>query len=211
MAKLKKGSKWQGFFIVLTLIVLLLLTVWLFAFNGSGRFSQSSVTSMIFPSSASVPVNETYQFIVYRNERYGFTLEYPVGFIAEEAELELEVFNAYAALPGQVPEVIQVIVDNSTTASSEFSDLLASAREVGESTSKVFTNSKGKEVRQITTRTILPVVPDFSSETATVYQALFDCTDSRARAYTALLIVSIPQSLQQDLPVAEYVVNSFTC
>ncbi len=209
MDKKKKGEKLNGFFVLLTALIALLLASWIFAFGGVEKLSPSQVREVVSPSLPSTPVNETYKFIIYRNEQWGFSVEYPVGFIAEEPVQEFSQFRAYAGLPGQVPEVIEVIVDNSTTAGAEFQQAVSTAGEQGETTSKVFTTKSGETARLVKTTSILPAAPEFSSETATIFQAFFNC--GQENQYAALLLVTIPQSLQQDLPVGDYVVNSFKC
>ncbi len=205
----KKPNRSTGLYALLSLVLLAGAGVWLVYFGGAEQVEQR-INAVVFPSIASAPINESHRFITYRNA-LGFSLEYPVGFIAEEPFLEAAAFRAYASVPGGLPEVIEVIVDNSTTAQAEFESSVEPAREAGATTTRVFTNAANQEVRLITTNSILPVAPDVSDETATVFQAFYNCADEDNVPYTALLIVTIPRSLHSDLPVAEFVVNSFRC
>ncbi|MFH1247022.1 MAG: hypothetical protein V1644_01450, partial [Candidatus Micrarchaeota archaeon] len=126
-------------------------------------------------------------------------------------------FRAYASALEKPPEVIEVLVDNETTSSEIFSELLLTSKEAGETTSRTFTATSGKLVKLVVTKTDLPIVPEISSETATIYQAVFDCkskgngVDVYSGNYAALLFVTIPESLNQDKAVAEFVINSFKC
>ncbi len=206
------ASKSTGVYIVITIAALVLLALWVFAFDGSEQLSPDKIRVAITPSIPSTPVNETYKFITYRNAKWGFSLQHPVGFIAEEPSLEAPEFRAYAGRTGGVPEVVEVIVDNSTTASEEFQDIFAASAEAGETNTRIFNSTMGKYTRLLVTNTLLPVAG--TNEASIVYQALFDCTQEDEFGnfpYTALLLITIPAGLQSDLPVAEYVVNSFNC
>ncbi len=206
----KKGDKQSGMVIVLTGIALLLFVSWLFAFGGTTQVGQAA-SQTFFPSLDSTPVNETYRFITYSNSQWGFSLEYPVGFIAEEPAEIAASFRAYAGISNKPPEVIEVIADNSTTANALFQDLLLTSSEEGHTTSRSFTTASGEYVDLVVTTTLLPIVPEISNEGATIYQGVFDCRDTSDNPYVSLLLVTIPASLEQDNAVAEYVINSYKC
>ena len=207
----KKGDKQSGMAIVITLAAFLLFLAWLFAFGGTAQFAQG-VSQTFFPAIASTPVNQTYQFITYRNSQWGFSVQYPVGFIAEEPTLEAaSQFRAYASTPNTPPEVIEVLTDNTTNAEALYQDLLTTSSEAGSTTSRTFTTTSGQHARLVTTKTLLPIAPEVSNEGATIYQAAFDCTDSENNPYVSLVLVTIPASLQQDNAVAEFVINSYRC
>ena len=205
----KRKSKTTGFYIVLTGLVALLVASWLFAFGGASSIPNSA-NALVRPVITSTPINETYKFLTYRDPVLNFSLQYPVGFYAEEPS-QVVPFRAYSALSGQVTEVIQVFVDNSTSAHAQFRELITESSEAGQTTTITLTTATGKPVTLAKTVTDIPLAPSFSNETGTVYQALFTCTDSESNAYAALLLISIPDGLKQDLPIADYVVNSFKC
>ncbi len=208
MAK-KNVSKRTGAYVLLSLVVLLAAGVWFFGLGGSAQIEQR-ISAAVFPTLPSTPINEYHRFITYRSP-LGFSLAYPVGFVAEEPFLGVTAFRAYATVPGGLPEVIEVLVDNSTTSQAEFASSIEPAQEAGATTTRVFTNTAGQEARLIITDSILPVAPEISGEKATVFQAFYDCVAVESGPYVSLLIVTIPQSLPQDLAVAEFTVNSFRC
>ncbi len=202
----------NGFFIVLTVCIVLVFAIWAIAYNGLEELSPKQIRENVLNSFKSTPINETYKFIVYRQPDYGFAVEYPVGFIAEESQGSPSVFKAHAATQGDLPEFIEVLVDNSTTANAEFQNLLIEAEASGETTHSQFATVNGKTASLIVTQTTSPIVPILSNETATVFQALYDCVDPvEQNNYAALLIVTIPQNSRQDAPVAQHIVSSFKC
>ncbi|MFH0713887.1 MAG: hypothetical protein V1722_04765 [Candidatus Micrarchaeota archaeon] len=211
MAERKVNEK-NGIYIAVTLIILLIFAIWLFAFNGVQQLKPSSARETLFPSFKPTPVNETHKFLKYNSEEWGFSLQYPQGLIVEEPVEDTAVFRAHASMVNSMPEIIEVLVDNSTTttAQQQFNEIIA---EQSTGVASTFTNANGVATHLVKTVTSFPALSSVSNSTFTIYQATYNCErlNEQREQYVAMVMVIIPQELTQDLPVADYVVNNFKC
>lgn len=208
----RKPNAFQGFAIVATLVVLALVIAWL-AYGGSETASQALSLSQTKLSSGVEQANVFYNY----SSPEGFSLRYPVGFLVEEPESGFASFRASASGADHAPDIIEVIIDNSTTASDAFQEALQESREAGLTASRVYTNSAGKLVRFIqTTATVFPENEFVTQEDSIVLQGYVDCTkfseeSEEKTTYAALVLAVIPQSLEADVALARQVVDSFRC
>ncbi len=202
-----------GLQVIFVLVVLVLLATWLVAFNGYKEVSPEQIRANVLQRFEPTPINTTYKFLTYNNPIYGFAVQYPVGFIALDEGLDFSTFKAYASVPGELPEQIEVMIDNTTTASEVFQTLLSSSETTGQTSSqRVYSTQSGKLVRLLITETDSPLVPEISNETATLYQAVYDCKDLvEQNQYVAFVLITIPKSLNLDKPIAQHTIETFKC
>ena len=204
-------SKSTGLSIVVTITTIVLIASWLVAFNGWEQLTPQKVSDSVQPHFEQTPVNSTYKFLTYTNEKWGFAVQYPLGFYAVEPTIEIPEFKAMSGARDSLPETIEVITDNSITAQSEFENLLESIQGTGVVSSRIFTNSNGEIVRLIVHTLDTPFLSAYSSESATVHYAFYNCKDQSNNPYAGLVIIAIPNSLSHDVIIAQHVIDSFKC
>ncbi len=204
-------SKSTGLSIVVTITAIVLIASWLVAFNGWEQLTPQKVSDAVQPRFEQTPINSTYKFLTYTNEKFGFAIQYPVGFYAQEPAIEIPEFRALSGAGDSLPETIEVITDNSATAENEFENLLESVQGTGVVSNRMFTNSQGETVRLIVTELDTPLLSTYSSESATMHYAFYNCKDEENNPYAALVIIGIPKALNHDIIIAQHVVDSFKC
>ncbi len=223
-------SALKGFLMLASVAVFVYVVAWLIVFGGSATAAEQL---QLAPSAPEVPISETQQFLSYNHPDYNFTIQYPVGFLAQELSGGIASFRASAGVVGRISEVYEVIVDNSTSAESAYAAALQDARENAgenaggnsETTTTVSSHrsKSGKFVRII--ETTLPAedygTSDIKPEASTMLTGFYDCSGNPSRSgnsgysgsssYTAVVIGIVPKSLEADVGIAEHIIDTFKC
>lgn len=190
----------------LAVIIVLLAFVgaWLFYFNGLEQATEVLVNlrggeEAVIPASVSeFAAEHGDKMLSYRDDEYGFTIRYPVGYAAMFAP-DAGIRLRFMALgPGTNSEVIDVAVVNGTPEEA-FTDL----------DDQLFEKETREELT-VNNRRLLLIKGETSDpvfeEPAFARLAVFDCGN-----YTAAINAFVPRLLLKDLELVDYMIYSFEC
>ncbi|VVB68280.1 Uncharacterised protein [Candidatus Norongarragalina meridionalis] len=186
------------------LIAALLLGGWYYWYGGASQLDKYAAESDEMKQTAMVAAYEAQKpvdFVSFTDPYYGFTVKYPVGFVADFGYVGNPRFSAKAAM-GENAEVIQAdAVELPLSSFSLNPDLGITI------SNKQTTKIAGK------TATVYDAMIDDSLFGRTLYGrwAAIDCALANGTKYTLVITGAVSPSLTSDLRMLDYVIYSATC
>lgn len=148
------------------------------------------------------------RLISYADQNYGFKLNYPVGYLITASPDFGTYLRVQANFPGSSSEIIDVLVDNESSAKDAFGEASKELKDSGilSSTDEVYINGK----RAYLVSGELPSVLDDGSKFF-VREGFFECKDLDGNPYAAAIVAVIPEEFDFDVLLASYMIRSFKC
>jgi hypothetical protein len=146
-------------------------------------------------------------FLSYTQPEYGYTVNYPKGYLALADPIEDVSFRAAANTPISYAEVIDVRVSERDFTQKDFEEVLSGFTK-DELVSQYSGVINGKKVFVYTTKGTFPIAKESIFLRTAVYP---ECKANDGTRYTGVIIAAISGTLAQDLDLADYVIYSFKC
>ena len=199
----------NGFTLILTLILVIVAAAFLSTQTGQNTLKDTLPKSTDFTKiTKPTPINTTANFLTYRAEN--FEIQYPAGYLIDEMENSTTKLQIYAATPGKLAQVFQVMEYENTNTNDATTDVLSAIKQTNDvynqPTQTEQVNTHKQKYTLISTSTKVLDQPDVLNEQMHLNWAIYQCQD-----LVYLIQTAIPQSQSKDKTTAQYVIDSFTC
>lgn len=198
--------------VVVLVVVAAILAAWLVLLGGAQQLGLSvPMLTLQAPASAafvqSFELENAQNMLVYRDVYYGFDVNYPIGYYAQQ-DLLPGTRVQFSATTFDASESIEIAVVNRTPSVDELQNLEAGFPE-GTLLDKRKETIGGRTAYLVNYET-QPL--EGSDEKVYVKQAVFTgCTDVANKEHIIILTAAVPQQFYSDLQLVDYMIYSFRC
>jgi hypothetical protein len=157
------------------------------------------------------------QLLTYKDAARGYSLKYPVGYMIEknagalrEAEPDVDL-RVWADSPFSAGEIATVRVFDGSFTDAEFAEALAalgSSDVINEVTLNRSAMRDGRKVYFYRVTEYVTAIDEFVYSRNAIFP---DCKDASGKTYSALVSFAVPETLDEDLDLADFFVYSFKC
>lgn len=212
--KLYAGEKKGRSGVALAVIVIILIGGWLFFLNGTTTVSNAldQVIKPFQPSqqevmdkTASFSSLHGNDFITYHEKEHGFSINYPIGYEANENPSVGVSVGFYAYYPNVPAEVIEVSVLEGDFSKNDFSQATQGMKDVATLTKSWSHNIEGKDIY------LLEGSENQNGVSGISKVGFITCSTQNNTAYTVIVNSFIPSQLSADSDTVDYMIYSLQC